>query len=97
MPRKRIGGSSEKKRPRPWEKFISLNSKRKASPNSKIDRNELPMDVKKLYEDLSSSSESEISDHLDNLKRLLKGSNLEKQFSRPSSASKMKQDGALQN
>ena len=55
------------------------------------------MDVKKLYEDLSSSSESEISDHLDNLKRLLKGSNLEKQFSRPSSASKMKQDGALQN
>ena len=58
---------------------------RKAGPNSHFDRVELTDEINKFYKDLSSSSESSISDHLSKLKNLFKECNLEKRYSRPNS------------
>ena len=74
---------SEKKSRR--RKLLSPAKQRKASPNSVIDRSQLPTKMNEFYHELSSSDNSSISDHLSKLKCLFKGSNLQKTISRPAS------------
>ena len=80
---------SERKPNRPWLKF-SPPVKRKASPSSQIGKDDLPEEMKKLYEDLSEDEDDKNSgDSGENdaakLKTLFKGSNIGNQVSRPGS------------
>ena len=86
-PRERRVKGSERKPSRPWLKF-SPPVKRKASPSSQIDKEALPEEMKKLYNDLSSEEDnSQNSGEADAaiLKTLFKGSHLESHVSKPGS------------
>ena len=74
--RKKIRSEHKKKR---RDRFSPIQ--KKMAPSSTIDRAELTDDMSKFYKDLSSSSDSSISDHLCKLKTLFKGTDLEKRYS----------------
>ena len=61
----------------------------KGGPQSVVSREQLPSEMKEFYSDLSGSSGSEASDHLDRLKSLFKSSNLAKQCSKPGKRSSL--------